>query len=204
MSYFQDLSIARYLFEHTLKIMDRVGWPKGGGSYMMNGQELRYNKETFAKQELLYETVKKFNGAPNILEIGVYAGHSFFIMMLANHRATFDLVDPCSYGFEEQCVESIVNYFHKEDNVTLKKGRSNEILPTLDWFYDIIHIDGGHGMEDVLFDFKEAKRLSYEHTLIVVDDWDGVEPQLPKELKDTFDVLEVAKCGNPNAVIRFK
>lgn len=202
MRYFETLSKHNDIFHATLSIMERTGWPYGGGSYLIDGKTLSYNKSSFPKQELLYKTVESFDGEPRILEIGVYAAHSLFIMLLANQRSKFTLIDPCNYGFEKECVGEVKSYF--EANIDLHEGRSNEVLPHLHWPYDIIHVDGGHGMEDVLYDFENAKRLSYEKTLVVVDDWDGIEPQLPKEVKDTFEVIEVANCPNPNAVIRFK
>lgn len=201
MRYFEALSHAKHILDLTFQHMEQNGWPMGGGSYLMNGRTLEYNKESFAKQELLYEAAKSIGGEARILEVGVYAAHSYLIMSLATN-AKFDLVDPCNYGFEEKCIEEVMDHF--KNYTKLHKGRSNEILQTLDWPYDLIHIDGGHGMEDVLFDFEHAKRLSYEKTLVVVDDWDGIEPQLPQSVKDTFNVIKVADCPNPNALIKFK
>jgi len=201
MNYKDALANSKNILDFTFAIMKENGYPKGGGSYLFDGYELVCNEKTFQKQELLYKVVGLFEGTPKILEIGVYAAHSYLIMLLSNSRAEFHLIDPCMYGFEENCIEYVSKKFNS--NMKLYKGRSDEFLQSMNIIFDIIHIDGGHDIQDVLFDFENAKRLSHNKTLIVVDDWDGIEPQIPMSVKNTYEVIEVANCGNPNALIRF-
>jgi hypothetical protein len=202
MKYNEALSNSQNILDFTFAIMKENGYPNGGGSYLFDGYELVCNQKTFQKQELLYNVVKLFEGTPKVLEVGVYAGHSYLIMLLSNSQAEFHLIDPCMYGFEERCIEYVSKKFNS--NMKLYKGRSDDFLQNLDITFDIIHIDGGHDIQDVLFDFEHAKRLSHDKTLVVVDDWDGIEPQIPASVKNTFEVIEVANCGNPNALIKFK
>jgi hypothetical protein len=202
MKYNEALANNQKIVDFTFAIMKENGYPNGGGSYLFDGYDLICNQKTFEKQELLYNVVDSFEGIPKILEIGVYAGHSYLIMLMSNKLSEFHLIDPCMHGFEENCIQYIAKKF--DSNFTLYKGRSDEFLQNINIAFDIIHIDGGHDIQDVLFDFEQAKRLSHNKSLIVVDDWDGIEPQIPVSVKNTFEVLEVAKCGNPNALIRFK
>jgi predicted O-methyltransferase YrrM len=146
----------------------------------------------------LYDTVKRLN-EPSCLEIGFYGGHSAFIMSIAGGFVT--AIDPCSYGFERDCAAHLP--------VHLIGGTSRERLQGFTKYgiirsFDVIHIDGSHDISEVIFDITECKKLCHDYSLVVIDDWDGIEQQLPKEIKDMIEVIEVAICENPNALVRYK
>lgn len=196
-----------YHFYALNGIMEQHGWPKGGGSYLIDGQSLDYNPVTFAKQELLFNTVRDLPYPSLVLEIGVYSGHSALIMLIANPHVHILGVDPC-YPFTQPCIDylnSVFKNLSNENRYVLTKGDSTKVLPDFRICdYAFISIDGNHGMDAVLSDFDQSKRLLVKEGLIICDDWDGVGPQLPQDLLDQIEIIEVADCPNPNALIRFK
>jgi len=180
-------------------IMAKHGFPKGSGSYLMDGHRLEYDKSTFEKQDLLYQTVSSFEEC-DVLEIGVYAGHSGLIMML-DEDCVVTGIDPC-FPFTEPCIDYLRSLFG--NRYKLIKGLSHEVLPTLTQKYDVIHIDGCHDIEYILDELALCKDLLANGGVIVMDDWDGVGPQIPQEYLEEIEILDIADCHNPNAVIRFK
>lgn len=190
-------------FKETTDIMQRVSWPFGGGSYMISGQNLEYNEVAYPKQELLMKTVSRFGEYTTILEIGFYAGHSALLMAAACPTASITAIDPCCYGFEEECMGVVSK---RCLDAGLLVGTSREVLPKLDpeLTFDVIHIDGCHDIDDVIFDIECCRNFASQDTLVVIDDWDGIEPQLPICVLDKIEIIEVADCPNPCAIIRYK
>ena len=180
-------------------IMAKHGFPKGSGSYLMDGFSLEYDKRTFEKQDLLYRTVSDFEEC-DVLEIGVYAGHSGLIMMLVEDACVVG-IDPC-FPFTEPCIDYLNAMF--DDRYKLIKGESLEVLPTLTKKYDVVHLDGCHDIHYILDELSIIKDLLSEGGVVVVDDWDGIGPQIPQEYLEEIEILDIADCPNPNAVIRFK
>ena len=178
----------------TFEVMKKHGYPVGGGSYLFDGRNLVWNSLTYPKQELLFNTVKSLKAdIPTIVEIGVYAGHSKMIMDMAREPIQYLGIDPMRFAFQEALL--------KEEDIF--NGTSKYVLnPYFVIKPDLIHIDGSHDYEDFIFDLKWAK--DYPQAIVVVDDWDGVYPQLPEDLKESIEIIEVADCPNPNAVIKFK
>lgn len=187
----------------TFSIMERASWPRGGGSYIIDGQSLAYNHVAYPKQELLMKTVSLFGEYAAILEIGFYAGHSSLLMAAACPTASITAIDPCHFGFEKECMEIV-----KQNclDAGLLEATSREALPKLDpeLTFDLIHIDGCHNIEDVIFDIETCRKFANEDTLVIIDDWDGICPQLPTYVLGTIKILQVADCPNPCALIRYR
>lgn len=199
MSYKEKIEKNMGVFLGLNAIMARIGWPLGGGSYLITGQDLSYNKSTFEKQDLLYRTVSDFEEC-DVLEIGVYAGHSGLIMMLVEDACVVG-IDPC-FPFTEPCIDYLNSVF--DNRYKLIKGESLEVLPTLTKKYDVVHLDGNHDIHYVLDELSIIKDLLSEGGVIVVDDWDGIGPQIPQEYLEEIEILDIADCPNPNAVIKFR
>ena len=187
-------------FHHFLelqKIMEYYGFPEGGGSYMMDGQTSEYCSLMFDKQELLFNT--SIN-SDKILEVGVYAGHSCFIMLLANENSTIDAIDP-GYPFTEPCVKYLNKNFN--DRINYIPGLSHEELPKLsNGVYDLIHIDGMHDPEYIRNEMEICLSLKKDVCVLVVDDIhlaiQGMNIILPK-----LKLRSIPDCIYSNAVYDF-
>lgn len=152
----------------------------------------------------LMEVVSLFGEYPTILQIGFYTGQSTLLMAAACPTASITAIDPCHFGFEKECMEIV-----KQNclDAGLLEATSREALPKLDpeLTFDLIHIDGCHNIEDVIFDIETCRKFANEDTLVIIDDWDGICPQLPTDLFDTtIKILQVADCPNPCALIRYR
>lgn len=191
-------------FRHFLalnEIMEKHGWPKGGGSYLIDGQSLAYNMSSFAKQELLYNTVNSLPENSKILEVGVYAAHSAFIMLVSNPSVRIIGIDTC-YPFTEECMGYLNDNFGYR--MALVKGSSKDILPDFTGEYDLYHVDGSHAVEMIKSDIEMGKRLLKKDGVIVMDDWDGVEFTMGDWVEERIEIMEVSKCPNPNAIGKYK
>jgi hypothetical protein len=74
-----------------------------------------------------------------------------------------------------------------KDRATIKRGYSNEVLPTLeDNFFDIIYIDGNHEPEYVLEDAVLAFRKLKVGGYLIFDDYGWGGPDLTKRGIDGF------------------
>ena len=73
------------------------------------------------------------------------------------------------------------------ENVQYIKGRSEDVLPTLqNKYYDIIFIDGSHLYEDVSNDIENAKELVAEEGYICGDDLDLLISNVDSEFNDNM------------------
>ena len=194
--------------EHFLMLQAHMrieGWPMGGGSYLMNGKTLDYDPVTFAKQELYYNTVKNLKPTlyptTAIIEIGVYAGHSALIALMANPDIEIFGVDTC-YEFTDPCVSYLRGVFN--NRIRLYTGDSHEVLPTWEQTWEMAHVDGNHDPEHIKKDIELLRPLIVEGGIIVLDDFDGILASMKDWVNENFHVLEVADCPNPNAICKFK
>jgi len=78
----------------------------GCGSYLFDGQNYKYQIETYQKQKLLYE---KSKNKENILEIGTYMGHSLLIILMANPVAKITSID-----IDDKYSLPVIKYLQKE------------------------------------------------------------------------------------------
>lgn len=198
MSYLEAIEKNMKHFYELNRFMEEHGWPMFGGSYLINGQNLNYDPTTFEKQKLLYDKVKGLDNG-SILEVGVYAGHSLLIMLMANETVKICAIDPC-YEFTEPCVEYLNTHFG--NRIHFKKGLSQRVLPDLSDKYDLIHIDGGHAVEVIEHDVTYCMNLLKEDGIVVLDDYDGIEIVMKEWIDERLEVVEVANCRNPNAICK--
>jgi len=111
----------------------------GCGSYLFDGITYDYDPKMYEKQKLLYEKAKN---ATNLLEVGVYMGHSLFIILLANPTLNIVCIDIDDF-LSKPAIDVLVNNFPNA-SINFIKGNSNDVLPTLDKTFDLFHIDGDH------------------------------------------------------------
>ena len=195
--YSQKLKDNFHHFTELQKIVESFGFPIGGGSYMMDGQTLAYHEATFDKQQLLYETAKSCKSA---LEVGNYAGHSLFIMLLASDDLLIDANDINEFAFTQPCIDYLNSVFN--NRVTYHAGNSLDIMPTLTKQYDLIHIDGCHHPDHINTEMEICDTLKKSGTYLVVDDIEGAIHGMTNHLHK-LTLIERPVCLWPNAVYQY-
>jgi len=85
-----------------------------------------------------------------------------------NKDATFLLFDIGRWDYTQRTID----YFKTQFEVEYVKGDSNKTLATYKptKTYDLIHIDGGHGVKTCENDIMNCKKFSKSDTLLLVDD----------------------------------
>ena len=189
----------RHHFDNLQKIAATTfhEW-RGIGSYLMNGADLSYEPVMLEKQRLFFEAAKH---KTHLLEIGVHAGHSLLIALMANAELKVDCIDICYWAHTEQCV----NYLNAQfaDRITLYKGDSAAVLPTVvqGKTFDMVHVDGHHDIQYVQWEYDVIKDHIDRQSALIFDDIDT--PGLHQYLSDTFgsENITVPNCKWANALI---
>jgi len=190
-------------FHHFLALQDIVrlhGFPAGGGSYMMDGRSLDYHAATKPKQDMLYRMAQNANG--RVVETGVYAGHSCFIMLMANPDLVIDAIDP-GYPFTKPCTEYLNEHFGGRLNFI--QGLSHEELPKLKasgYLYSLIHIDGQHDPVYIADEMRQIETMRDASAVLVVDDIEGAIHGMT-EILPRLSLIERPACLWPNAAYSF-
>ena len=113
---------------------------------------------------LIYSLIKKYN-LKSFLEIGFGRGYGTFCAAKAlyeNGGGKVVTIDPL-FGEEKtkQHIKSLISIFPKEwvssNDIQLKTGFSQNILPSLNEKFDLIYIDGDHTYEGTKSDWLNAK-----------------------------------------------
>lgn len=155
-----------HIFEDLQKVVESYEHPAGFGSYLMDGQSLAYTDVMYPKQKLLFDLVKN---KTNVVEIGVNAGHSLLIMLLANPTATYDVIDICEKKYTQPCIEYLQKLFPGRINAYY--GDSIHILTTMvGKKYDFWHIDGFHYEPHIINELKLLHEMGHQPSVIVLDD----------------------------------
>jgi hypothetical protein len=177
---------------------------QGCGSYLFEGQHYLYSEKMYEKQKLLFETAKI---STSVLEIGVYLGHSLFIMLLANPNLKITCIDI------EDKYNPAIKFLEEYFNVTIHfiKNDSRTILPTLNEKFDLFHIDSLHDENHVLFEFNNTtKNIDTTKNLVhyVFNDCENY----PKTIKQIMNgnlvnnympvSIQKSQCQWNNAVIK--
>jgi hypothetical protein len=195
-NYSDRLSENFHHFENLQKIVAKYGFPVGGGSYMMDGKSLDYHRETFEKQEILFEFAKKCKKA---LEIGNYAGHSLFIMLIASDDILIDANDINWFEFTKPCIDYLNSNFN--NRITYYPMNSIDLLPTLSSKYDLIHIDGQHDPTHISAELAYCEFLSHDETFFVIDDIEGAIHGMQAHLHK-LNLISRPECLWPNAIYK--
>jgi hypothetical protein len=138
------------------------------GSYLMHPESFSYLIDNLDKQAALFARAKECSVA---LEIGSYACHSAFIMLISNPTIKVECVDLCLFPHTEKCVSVLSAVFN--GRITLNKGRSpNQLRFSCARDADLIHIDGEHTSPSVNNDFDMVYEMAKPNAIIVFDDYD--------------------------------
>ncbi|MEI2419547.1 class I SAM-dependent methyltransferase, partial [Arthrospira platensis SPKY2] len=98
-----------------------------------------------------------------MLEIGLNGGHSALIALYNNPQLEFHSVDICRHKYTELAADFLKQKY--PNRFYFYKGDSRDILPQIaiqkrHIKFDIIHVDGGHGIEVCRTDISNSIRLS--------------------------------------------
>jgi len=172
---------------------------RGCGSYLFDGQNYKYQIETYQKQKLLYE---KSKNKENILEIGTYMGHSLLIILMANPAAKITSID-----IDDKYSLPVIKYLQKEfpnSKINFLKGNSLNVLKNLKEKYDLIHIDGAHKNKIVTKEFYYCMNLTRQTIAeFIFDDKDNIQP-LTNNIVNGFKIIDYIypKCIHGNLYMK--
>lgn len=177
---------------------------EGCGSYLFNGQVYEYYEGMYDKQQLLYHTAKKYS---SILEIGVYMGHSLFIMLLGNPTLKITCID-IDDTYSVPAIRVLQKHF-PECIIQFIKGDSKETLLPVEGKFDLFHIDGSHTTNYVYREFLICfEKLMKKDVCFVFDDYDvysDIVDDLSTHSTDLYSPksYRIALCEWRNAIIEF-
>ena len=139
------------------------------GSYLFDGKKYQYKIDFYPKQKLLFE---KSKNKENILEIGVYMGHSLLIMLMANPYAKITCID-----IDDTYSGPATRYLQKKfpnSQIEFIKSDSLKVLDKLNKKYDFFHIDGAHKNKIVTKEFNYCINLRDSNSVeFIFDDIDN-------------------------------
>ena len=176
-------------FHHFVELQKKC-WVTGCGSYMNDGTNMNYSADMYDKQRSLYQVSRERR---NLLEVGIYAGASALLMLIANPLLIYTGIDICHFQFTEPCVEYLQRMF--PGRVKFIKGDSYEVMQKLNLSsFDMFHLDGDHG-DIVTKETELILQKANADVTLVYDDYDayGIQNTLVK-LKNYLEIVEVTKC----------
>ncbi len=169
----------------------------GCGSYLIDGATLDYCPLMYDKQRDLFETAKT---ASNVLEVGVYAGSSALIMLMANPLLQYTGIDICEYEFTEKCICYLQDAF--PGRVQFIRGNSVDAMQGLDLqTYDMVHLDGDHG-SIIKQETAMVLKAGNKNVQIVYDDYDSSGVQETLREFTQLHIIRIANCSWRNCRTR--
>lgn len=117
------------------------------------------------KRQNLYNLAKN---SKNLLEIGFNAGHSSVLFFYSNPNLKLLSFDIAAHKYTEPCV----NFLKKIYDIEFVKGDSTKTVKNyiVNDKYDVIHIDGSHGIKCAEEDLKNCIKFAHKNTILVFDD----------------------------------
>lgn len=158
---------------------------KAQGSYLFDGQNYGYCYLMYKKQELLYHAAKS---AHNVLEIGVYVGHSLLIMLLSNPTLKITCIDINDrYALPAVTVlnkhfPNAITFIHSDSVTALKKLQTK---------FDFFHVDGYHEDNYIANEFEllKARNSTPDNRMRIVFDDQGCLTTLQRNILANYKVL---------------
>ncbi len=189
---------------HTPMDVAKTSWWNGIGIFLL--QKPKYTKKWFSSENFGVLNEYKNKNNVNFLEIGSFEGLSsnyFLNNCLNGNECTMTCIDPW-IKYSESTVANIEGYddiINEEtydrfvyntlkfnEKIVIKRGFSNEILPTLEENkYDFVYIDGDHSRDAVWLDATQSFGLLKDGGYMVFDDYLWKEgDKSPKDAIDRF------------------
>jgi predicted O-methyltransferase YrrM len=148
-----------------------------------------YTNDWFDGNTALWaELLKDVKGKENLkyLEIGVAEGKSAFWMLeniLTHPKSQATLVDPFFRNYRKVFFSNYESYPYKS-KIIIKEGLSEVVLRKLPLnHYNIIYIDGSHNGINVFYDLANSWQLLKVGGLLIIDDKQWKEKELPIQLR---------------------
>ncbi len=107
------------------------------------------------------------------LEIGVFEGRSLIWMMeniLTHSTSRADVIDNF-YDKTERRLRSNLKWVGLENKVNVYKGESSQIIPRLDFQYDLVYVDGCHCPPHIMTDGVLAWNKLKPGGFLIFDDY---------------------------------
>jgi hypothetical protein len=157
------------------KIVQESNEALEGNLFYTNCSNFKTHEHLKLKQETILK-ISKF-AQNKICEIGFNAGHSslLFLLGIGSKDIEFTIFDINNHKYTIPCFEFLKSKFL---NVKFKFIEGNSII-TIPKFilnlselnsYDIVHVDGGHSIECITNDMKNADLLCKKNGYIIIDD----------------------------------
>jgi predicted O-methyltransferase YrrM len=173
-------------------------WINGCGSYMMDGQTYDYNPRCLKKQEDLY---RYSMNAKNVLEVGVYVGHSLLIMLLANPNMRITAID-----IDNRFTQPAIDYLNRVFGYRITFIHADAIngLQSLPYdTFDLVHIDADHNDNAVYKQFMASMPLAKDKALFIFDDYDAVKSTIDGFVTDgILEYIKTPDCLWRNTITR--
>ena len=221
MPVFDELTIRNDYASHNIEkrnILDSLKSLVIESKAVLEGNSFYYHAsfnvfdELYSKQLNLFWCGKQ--ALTKICEIGFNAGHSSMLMLLGRDKTPLDFTvfDIGDHAYMEPCFKYIksqfshVNFEYIEGDSLLTMPKWIEANQPLIGTYDVVHIDGGHSVECIVSDMKNADILLKKGGILIVDDTHYVHINYHVELYllsgryKNLDVLETA--GYPHRIIQ--
>jgi predicted O-methyltransferase YrrM len=137
-----------------------------------------------------------------ICEVGINAGHSLVLMLEQNNEAEYFLFDLNNHKYTEPCLEFISKQF---PNTKIKKyfgdskvtiNNFSKSYPQYENTFDLIHIDGGHNLSEIISDFESTKKLASSDCIFIFDDYDY--PAIKNFIDSKISTNEIEKVIDEN------
>jgi len=146
------------------------------GNYIYYHCTLNLAPENYKKQLNLFWCGKQ--AISNICEIGFNAGHSTMLLLLGKNieNINFTIFDIGHHLYTRPCFEYIQKKF---SHVNFEYVEGDSIITMPIWIdnnknligkYDLVHVDGGHDLNCISNDMKNANILTRINGIIVIDD----------------------------------
>lgn len=143
------------------------------GNCMYDNCTTNINPKFYNKQINIFNLASQQHNVA--MEVGVNAGHSLLIMLLANPSLKIYGFDICYHTYTEPCVNYLNSKFN--NRVILIKGDSRVTVPEFiknnpSLSIDLFHIDGMHEY-DTDHDFQNSYKLAKNNSIMIWDDSDN-------------------------------
>lgn len=187
-----DSALAKYncVAQNLDKIMIESGEHPEGNCFHIDGRVFEIARTFRSKRYNLFHEAMT---AVNIMEIGFNGGHSCLLFLLANQYSRIQIFDLGNHSYARECYNFLNAIFPNRINVVWGNSLDTLVNFQSDMKYDLIHIDGGHGVDVLRSDIFQCKRFATTHTRMFIDDISYHPAHANKEL--TSDVVDKIVSG---------
>lgn len=132
-----------------------------GNSFYRDGEITLADEFETKRKNLFYYGCN----AETILEVGFNGGHSCLLFLMANPYSKIHILDIGSHSYSRSCFRFLDAIF--PSRLSVDWGDSRDTFSKVTDTYDFIHVDGGHGVDCLISDVRNALRCT---SRIIIDD----------------------------------